>query len=134
MKYLTWLPRMIWLAVWFAWELLRTNTHVMADNVTPGQWYTPGIVRLDTWCRTDVEVTILAILITLTPGTILLGTATRTDGLRVVYVHGMYAPSAEAFRTLLLDLDLRLLRAMRVDGLDETGAPPPAELWNGGQE
>ncbi len=61
----------------------------------------------------------LASLITLTPGTLTLGTSTDAEqGRRVLYVHGMYHPDANALRADLADLEQRMLTAIRARGLD----------------
>lgn len=132
MRYLTWIPRVVGFGLWFAWQLLRTNVQVIADNLTPGQASTPGIARCDTWCRTDAEVTLLGICIALTPGTLTVGTATRTDGLRVLYVHGMYESSADHLRASVGEMERRLLGAMRVSGHSTRSAPESADLARGG--
>ena len=85
MSWLSWPFRMLFFLLWFAKEIVVSSAAVMRDNLTPGQSSTPGIVRLRTRCRTDVEVTLLAATITLTPGTLTLGIQRDPDdGARVL--------------------------------------------------
>lgn len=116
MTWFTWPFRILGFACWFAWQVVLSNIAVLRDNLTPGQDSAPGIVRCATRCQGDGELTLLAALITLTPGTLTLGT-TREEGERVLFVHGMYAASAEALRTELEDMETRMLRALRRTGV-----------------
>lgn len=134
MKALTLGPRLLWFMLWYAFELVRANVAVVKDNVTPGQDSTPGIVRLDTWCRTEAEATLLATLIALAPGTLAIGAAKRTDGLHVLYVHGMYSASADELRSELRVLERHMLTAIRLRGFDQADPLLPAALQRGGDE
>lgn len=118
MSWFTWPWRLLAFAGWYAREVVRTNIIVLRDNLTPGQDSTPGIALLETRCRTDHEITLLAALITLTPGTLTLGThTTGEDDTRVLYVHGMYATDADALRAELRTLETRMLQAVRREGV-----------------
>lgn len=112
MSWLTWPFRIMGFTGWFAQEIVVSNLAVMRDNLTPGQDSTTGIAELPTRCRTEFEVTLLASLITLTPGTLSLG-ASHTDGLRTLYVHGMYSPDPDHLRAELRRIESRMLRAVR---------------------
>lgn len=118
MTWLTWPFRILGFALWFGKEIAVSNVTVLRDNLTPGQAATPGIAGLTTRCESDVELTLLAALITLTPGTLSLGTAPRQDdaAARVLYVHGMYCADADALREELRRTESRMLRAVRRRG------------------
>lgn len=117
MTWASWPWRFLGFWVWFAKELVVANGAVLRDNLTPGQNSTTGIARFPSRCRTDTEITLLASLITLTPGTLTLGT-TVADGTRVLFVHGMYQANADELRTVLADMEGRMLDAMRRKGRD----------------
>jgi len=79
-----------------------------------------------TSCRTDLEVTVLSSLITLTPGTLTLGTrregavgdaAGDPDARRLLYVHGLYADDADGLRADIHDMERRMLHALRRTGV-----------------
>lgn len=116
MTWLTWPFRLLTFAGWYAREIFLANIAVLRDNLTPGQNSTPGIARYATRCRSDAETTLLAALITLTPGTLTLGTETIPEGQRVLFVHGMYAADADALRGELDGMETRMLRAVRRKG------------------
>ncbi|MCP3425662.1 Na+/H+ antiporter subunit E [Rothia sp. AR01] len=118
MTWLSWPFRLLGFAAWYAGQLVTSNASVIADNLTPGQNSTPGIARMETRCRSELEVTLLAALITLTPGTLTMGTEVvgrrRT---RVLYVHGLYSPDADRLRADLGEMERRMLRAVRRKGV-----------------
>lgn len=117
MSWLTWPHRLFLFFCWYVKEIVVANVAVLRDNLTPGQDSAPGIARFTTRCRTDTEITLLAALITLTPGTLTLGTETVDDGhVRVLFVHGMYAADADALRTELRTMETRMLHAVRREG------------------
>jgi len=116
MTWITWPFRVLTFGLWFAREIVIANIAVLRDNLTPGQDSTPGIARYMTRCRSDGEITLLAALITLTPGTLTLGTETTEAGQRSLFVHGMYADNADALRAELEGMETRMLHAIRRNG------------------
>lgn len=71
----------------FIKELVMANLRVAYDVVTPRHHMRPGIVAVPLDLKTDLEITVLTTLITLTPGTLSLHV---TDDRRVLYLHAMY--------------------------------------------
>lgn len=113
MSWITWPFRLAVFFLWFIKEVLVSNVRVLRDNLTPGQDSAPGIARLETRCSTDFELTLLGALITLTPGTLTLGTRTMPDERRILYVHGMYNDGPDDLREDLRDMESRMLIAVR---------------------
>lgn len=118
MKTLTWVPRWIWLIVWFIGQIITSSWAVLRDLATPGLKAHPGIARVRTDCRTDAEVTMLSAFITITPGTLTLGTTMDDDGTRWIYVHSIYDGSPEAVAEGSIDMQNHILAAMRRQGFD----------------
>lgn len=118
MSWLTWPGRIGVFLVWFTWQVAVSNVSVLRDNLTPSQNSTPGVARFSTRCRTDAELTGLAALITLTPGTLTLGTAAQASPAqaRVLFVHGMYHPDAVSLTAELRTIEDRFLHAVRRQG------------------
>lgn len=83
------------LALFFLRELITANLRVAFDVLTPGLRIRPGIVAIPLDVTTDAEITLLANLITLTPGTLSLDVSTDR---RVLYIHAMYIDDPEAVR------------------------------------
>lgn len=116
MSWLTWPLRMLVFILWYIKTLIQSNIAVLKDNLTPGLDARPGIARVPTRCVSDTEVTMISALITLTPGTLTLGTRTADDGMRIIYVHAMYDETSEEVRDEIYDMEHRMLHAMRRKG------------------
>ena len=82
-------------ALHFIWELLIANVRVAVDIVTPRHLMKPAILAIPVNSRSPAETTMLANVITLTPGTLSLDVS--EDG-KTLYVHAMYAKDVEAAR------------------------------------
>ncbi|UBH23935.1 Na+/H+ antiporter subunit E [Micrococcus porci] len=122
----SWPLRWLLFWCWYAWALVTSSGAVLHDLLTPGDQARSGIARVRSNCRTDAEVTLFSALITLTPGTLTLGT--RREGAqgqepgdpearRLLYVHGLYADDADALRAEIHDMEARMLHAMRRTGV-----------------
>lgn len=118
MKTLTWLPRWIWLIIWFIGQIISSSWAVLQDLITPGVNAHPGIARVRTDCQTDTEVTMLSAFITITPGTLTLGTEIDDDGVRWIYVHSLYDGDPASVAEGSLDMQNHILAAMRRAGFD----------------
>lgn len=118
MKTLTWLPRCVWLIFWFIGQIITSSWAVLRDLVTPGIDAHPGIARVRTDCRTDVEVTMLSAMITITPGTLTLGTEIDQDDVRWIYVHSLYDGDPESVADGSIDMQNHILAAIRRRGFD----------------
>jgi len=83
--------RKVWqvvsLFLFFVRELIKANLRVAYDVLTPGYRMRPGLIAVPLDARTDMEITLLANLITLTPGTLSLDVSSDR---RVLYIHSMY--------------------------------------------
>ncbi|MER7456562.1 Na+/H+ antiporter subunit E [Micromonospora sp. NPDC126480] len=111
--------RIVRFLTWFAGRLVVANLVVAREILTPGSGLHPAIVRVPLRTRTDTEIALVTLCVTLTPGTLTL--AVRRDP-PVMWVHGMYASDASAFRDTMAELEGRLLAAARPVG----AVAPPA--------
>lgn len=99
------------LASLFAWELLVANLRIAYEVVTPSHNMKPGVVAIPLDVETDVEITLLANLITLTPGTLSLDVS---DDRRVLYIHAMYVDDADKLRLSIKDgFEKRVMELLR---------------------
>ena len=57
-------------AVFYIWELILANLRVAYDVMTPKPRIRPGVLAIPLDAKTDAEITLLANLITLTPGSV----------------------------------------------------------------
>jgi multicomponent Na+:H+ antiporter subunit E len=79
----------------FLWELIKANLRVAYDVVTPRHYMRPGVVAVPLDLETDAEISLLANLITLTPGTLSLDVSPDR---RTLYVHAMHIEDFDQFR------------------------------------
>jgi len=93
-KYFTRGPKIIYFIFFFLYELVKANIEVAYDVITPKHYMKPGIVKIPLTANTDLEITLLANLISLTPGTLSLDVS---DDRKVLYVHAMYVKDREQF-------------------------------------
>ncbi len=93
-KYFIIVPKLISFIFFFLYELVKANIQVAIDVMTPNFFMKPGIVRIPLDAKSDLEITLLANLITLTPGTCSLDVSADR---KVLYVHAMYINDKEKF-------------------------------------
>jgi multicomponent Na+:H+ antiporter subunit E len=105
------LPRILGLAGYFLYELVLSSFRVMWEVITPRHSSRPGIIGIELAARTDLEIMLVANMISLTPGTLSLD---LSDDRRVLYVHFMFLDDPEsARRDVRQGLERRVLEALR---------------------
>ncbi len=87
--------RIIKFAGFFIWQLLLANLRVAYEIVTPPHTMRPAVVAVPLDVTRPAAVTLLANLITLTPGTLTLDVASNG---KTLYVHAMHVQNADTFR------------------------------------
>ncbi|GHI00793.1 Na+/H+ antiporter subunit E [Neobacillus kokaensis] len=82
-------------AVYLFWVFFResivSSIYVIGHVIRPRLKITPGIFRLETELESDLEVTLLALLITLTPGSVVMKV---TPDKKAFYVHALNLPDS----------------------------------------
>ncbi len=81
------LPRAISLIAYFFKELIVASLVVAWDVITPRSHVESGVIALPMDAKTNFEITLLASLISLTPGTLSLDVS---EDKRTLYVHAVY--------------------------------------------
>ena len=110
-RYFGRLPKLAGFAVYYLWELVKSNAIIAYDVLTPTHHMKPGVIAIPIDARTDLEITVLANLITMTPGTLSLDVSPDR---RTLYVHAMYIHDADALRREIKDnLERRVLDLLR---------------------
>lgn len=107
--------RKVWQLVsflaYFLKEMLLANLRVAYDVITPTYYMRPAVVAIPLEAKTDVEITLLAMVITLTPGTLSLDVSTDR---KVLYIHAMFAADPEELRREIKQgFERRLLELLR---------------------
>jgi len=105
------LPRLIGFIVYYLWELLVSNAIIAYDVLTPTHHMKPGVIGIPIDAKTDLEITVLANLITMTPGTLSLDISPDR---KTLYVHAMYIRDPEKLRADIKEnLERRVLALLQ---------------------
>ncbi|WP_163577483.1 Na+/H+ antiporter subunit E [Halomonas faecis] len=103
-------PRILRFLVFFIKELVQANLRVAFDILTPPWYMSPGVIALPLEARTELEITMVANLISLTPGTLSLDVS---DDRKVLYIHAMFLDDEEELRRNLKEMECRALELFR---------------------
>jgi multicomponent Na+:H+ antiporter subunit E len=110
-RYFTIAFKVVGFFFFFLYELLKANWQVAYEVMTSRLHMKPGIVKIELEAKTDLEITLLSNLISLTPGTLVVDVS---DDKKVMYVHGMYLEDKVKFiESIKLGLEKPLLDIMR---------------------
>lgn len=105
------LTDLIRLILFFLWDLLVSSLQVTWDVITPVQKSRPGIIAVPIDAETDIEITTLANLVSLTPGTLSLDLSSDR---KTLYVHAMFVENPDDLRRDIKDgMERRVLEALR---------------------
>ncbi len=92
-EYLNRIPKIIAFFFYFLSELAKANYQVATDVITFKN-IRPGIVRVPLDVKTNLEITLLANFINLTPGTLIIDIS---DDRKVFYIHSMLIKDKDMF-------------------------------------
>lgn len=109
-RYFAKLWQLIGFIGFFIRELIKSNLRVIYDVLTPTHHMQPGVIALPLEAGSDAEITLLANLISLTPGTLSLDVSTDK---RVLYIHAMYIDDQDALLGELKYFEQRVLELVR---------------------
>ncbi|WP_433937410.1 Na+/H+ antiporter subunit E [Sorangium cellulosum] len=105
------LPGLLSFILFYAKEMVRANLRVARDVLSIRRRSRPGIVAVPLDLTTDLEITVLTILLALTPGTFGLDVSSDRT---VLFIHAMFVDSADALReTIKNDLERRVKELFR---------------------
>jgi len=103
--------QLLGLTLYFIWELVLANLRVAYDVLTPRHKMRPGVVAIPLDAESDAEITLLANLITLTPGTLSLDVSKDR---KMLYIHAMYIDDIDQLRRKIKDgFERRVLEVLR---------------------
>jgi multicomponent Na+:H+ antiporter subunit E len=97
--------------LYILWETLLANLRVARDVITPSYYTRPGIIALPLDAETDTEITWLANLLSLTPGTLSLD---LSEDRKELYVHVMFLHDVDKVKEQIKSgFERRLLELLR---------------------
>lgn len=93
-------------------EIVKGSIKIGFDIITPHHHMTPAIIALPLDCQTDIEITLLANTITLTPGTT---SVAVSDDKKILYVYSVYfsGDKEKDIAEIKNGLEKRLLEVLR---------------------
>ena len=97
-------------AGFYLWELLLANLRVALAVLSPKPKLAPAVVAIPLEARSDIAITLLANLITLTPGSLALDVSSDRS---VMYVHAMHAEDLDQLRLDIKNLEARVLEVTK---------------------
>lgn len=110
-RYVAKVPQAVSFAAYFMWELVLSNVQVAWEVLTPGVRRRPGVIAVPLSTRTDAETTLLATVVTLTPGTLSLDVS---DDRTTLFVHALFAEDPDEVRDRIRDgFERRVLELLR---------------------
>lgn len=110
-KYCSKLRDGIVLVLFFIYELIVSSLQVVWDVITPVQKSKPAIVAVPLDAASDAEITVLANLVSLTPGSLSIDISEDRTHL---LVHAMFVDDPDAFKAeIKRGMEKRVLEAMR---------------------
>ena len=104
------LPRFFAFLGYFIRELVQANIKVAIDILTRPWHMKPGVVSFKISQLNDLEITALANLISLTPGTLVLDVS---EDKSTLFVHAMFLHDEDQVQHDLRQLEQRLLQVIR---------------------
>lgn len=110
-RYFFRVPKILSFILYFFYQMVKANLQVAYDVMTPNYFFKPGVVRYPMNARTDFEINILSMFISLTPGSLILDVS---EDKKTLYIHVMYLSSPEQFvQELKTGVERRLLEILR---------------------
>lgn len=110
-RYFQKLPKALNLTVFFLKELAVSNLKVLWDVITPQHINRPGIIGVPLDARSDLEIFLVANLLSLTPGTL---SVDLSDDRQTLFVHVMFLDDVQQSRTAIKEgLERRVLEVTR---------------------
>lgn len=109
--YFSRIPKVISFFATFTWQVLAGCVKIAWDIATPRHYMKPGIIAFPLSAKTDIEITLLANIITLTPGTMSLDVS---NDKKILYVYTVYIDDEQkVIESIRNSLEKKLLEALR---------------------
>lgn len=110
-SYFSKLKAVIILIVFFLKELFISVGNVAWDVITPGQSSDPDIIYFPLDAKTDLEITLLANMVSLTPGSLSLDV---TEDKKFLVIHAMFATNPDdVIHSIKSQMEAKLIKVTR---------------------
>ena len=102
-------PKVLLLLLLFLRDLVLSNLRVAYDVLTPTHYMNPAVVAIPLDAKTEGAITILANMISLTPGTLSMDVSSDR---KVLYLHVMYLDNEEDLKRQIKSLETRIIEIL----------------------
>ncbi|MCL6261089.1 Na+/H+ antiporter subunit E [Aquiflexum sp. TKW24L] len=110
-KYFTVIPKLIGFLLFLLWEIIKANFQSMRESFLPKSKLEPAIVKFPLDAKSDLEISFLANIVSITPGTLIMDVS---DDKKVIYIHVMNMSDKEEFiKEIKQKFEKPLLELMR---------------------
>lgn len=110
-KYFNRVPKVLEFFLYFIYDTIRANLQVAYDVITPKYFMKPGIVAFPMAASSDFEITMLANVIALSPGTLVIEV---NNPKKIIYIHVTYLSDKDKFiHRMKNGLEKKLLEILR---------------------
>ena len=104
-------PKILAFTLSFFYNMIKANLEVAVDVMTPNYNMKPGIIKYRMSSQTNFEITMLANMIALTPGTLVIDISKDK---KYLYIHGMYLKNRERFEYNIRErIEKKMLEILR---------------------
>lgn len=117
-EYMQRMVRLVNFLLYLLWQIIVSNLNLAWTILQPAQRMNarldPGIIGVPLKANTVLEITMLATVITLTPGTLSVDLGKNREGETVLYIHDLRVEDPEAFRASIQNgFERRILQITR---------------------
>lgn len=110
-KYFYRVPKILEFLLYFLFDTIKANLQVAYDVITPNYYAKPGIVAYPMEAESDFEITMLANVIALSPGTLVIDVDKVN---KLIYIHVMFLSDKEKFVSKMKNgLEKKLMQILR---------------------
>lgn len=110
-KYFTMLPKLLSFILFMSWEIIKSNLLTVKESLYAKSKLNPAMVKVPLTVESDFEISILATMVSVTPGTLVMDIS---DDKKVMYVHVMHLVDKQGFINEVKNkFEKRLLEIMR---------------------
>lgn len=93
-KYFTMLPKLFSFLLFMSWEIIKANLVTVKESLYAKSKLEPAVLKIPLTVNTDLQISILAIMISVTPGTLVMDIS---DDKKVMYIHVMHVNNKKEF-------------------------------------
>lgn len=93
-KYFTILPKLVSFLLFMSWEIIKANLVTVKESLYAKSKLEPAVVAVPLTVISDIEITMLATMVSVTPGTLVMDIS---DDKKVMYIHVMHMTNKQDF-------------------------------------